>query len=126
MSSTFTESVVEEACREWLTALRYDIAHGPELIDTERHGDYGLVVLKDRLRNALRRLNPKVPASALDEAIRKLTRPDASSLVGGNHAMHRLLVEGVSVEYPRPDGTLGGEIVRVVDFETLTTTTFWR
>jgi len=116
-STNFTESVVEEAALAWLESLGYSIAHGPELIETERVGDYGRVVLEDRLRQALQRLNPKVPASALDEVFRKLTRPDSPSLVGGNHAMHRLLVEGVSVEYTRPDGTLGGDIIRVFDFD---------
>jgi len=65
------------------------------------------VLLEDRLREALVRLNPRVPASALEEVFRKVSRPDTPSLVGANHAMHRLLVEGVPVEYPRPDGSLG-------------------
>ncbi len=116
----FTESVVEEAALEWLEALGYGIAYGPEIgcgqPGAER-ADWGQVVLALRLRQALARLNPQVPASALEEAFRKLTRPDSPSLVGGNHAMHRLLVEGVPVEYPRPDGTLGGDLVRVLDFD---------
>jgi type I restriction enzyme, R subunit len=113
----FTESVVEEATLAWLEALGFGIAHGPELIDTERGGDYGRVVLEDRLRQTLQRLNPKVSASALDEVQRRLSRPDSPSLVGVNHAMHRLLVEGVPVEVQRLDGTLGGDLVRVFDFE---------
>ena len=118
--SHFTESVVEQAALAWLEALGYGIAYGPEIgcgqPGAER-ADWGQVVLEDRLRQALARLNPQVPASALGEAFRKLTRPDSPSLVGGNHAMHRLLVEGVPVEYPRPDGTLGGDLVRVIDFD---------
>jgi type I restriction enzyme R subunit len=116
----FTESVVEQAALEWLEALGYGIAHGPEIgcgqPGAERD-DWAQVVLEGRLRQALQRLNPKVPASALEEAFRKLTRPDSPSLVAGNHAMHRLLVEGVPVECPRPDGSLGGNIVRVIDFD---------
>ncbi|MCZ2340882.1 MAG: type I restriction endonuclease subunit R [Bacteroidales bacterium] len=115
-----TESVVEEAALEWLVALGYTIAHGPEIgcgqPGAERD-NWGQVVLEGRLRAALERLNPKIPASALDEAFRKLTRPDSPSLVAGNHAMHRLLVEGVPVEYQRADNSIGGDIVRVFDFD---------
>ncbi|MBI1918663.1 MAG: type I restriction endonuclease subunit R [Planctomycetes bacterium] len=120
MTTAFTESVVEEAALEWLGALGYGIAYGPEIgcgqPGAERT-DWSQVVLELRLRQALARLNPQVPASALEEAFRKLTRPDSPSLVGGNHVMHRLLVEGVPVEYPRPDGSLGGDLVRVLDFD---------
>src|SRR5262245_39463593 len=116
-TSMFTESVVEDAALSWLEALGYAVAPGLDLYETERRGDFGLVVLEDRLRQALRRLNPKVPSSALDEAFRKVTRPVAPSLASGNHAMHRLLVEGVPVEYPRRDSTLGGDIVCVIDFD---------
>lgn len=115
-SSSFTESVVEEAALDWLAGLGYAVAHGPEIVETERGGDYGRVVLADRLRAALVQLN-KVPASAIEEAFRKLTIPDLPSLVGGNHAMHRLLVEGVPVEYQRMDGSMGGDIVQVIDFD---------
>lgn len=112
-----TESIVEQAALDWLSGLGYSIAHGPEIAETERGGDYGRVVLEDRLRQALVRLNPQVPASALEEAFRKLTRPDSPSLVAGNHALHRLIVEGVPVEYQRPDGSIGGDIARVIDFD---------
>jgi type I restriction enzyme, R subunit len=33
-------------------------------------------VLTQRLRDALARLNPALPAEALEDAFRKLTRPD--------------------------------------------------
>ncbi len=119
-STSFTESVVEQAALAWLEALGYGIAHGPEIgcgqPGAERE-DWSQVVLEGRLRDALHRLNPKVPASAIEDAFRKLTRPDSPSMVAGNHAMHRLLVEGVPVEYQRDDNSIGGDIVRVIDYE---------
>ncbi len=118
--SIFAESVVEEAALEWLKALGYGIIPGPEIgcgqPGAERE-DWAQVVLVGRLRQAMVRLNPRVPRSAIEEAFRKLTRPDSPSLVAGNHTMHRLLVEGVPVEYQRPDNSLGGDIVRVIDFD---------
>ncbi len=126
-SRHFTESVIEQASLAWLEALNYEIAHGSEIgcgQPAAERADWGQVVLEGRLQQALARLNPLVPNSALEDAFRKLTRPHSPSLVGGNHAMHRLLVEGVPVEYPRPDGTLGGDLVRVFDFDDPTNNDF--
>ncbi len=119
-STSFTESVVEQAALAWLEALGYGIAHGPGIGSGQpgaERADWSQVVLEGRLREALLRLNLKVPASAIEEAFRKLTRSDSPSFVAGNHAMHRLLVDGVPVEYQRKDGSMGGDIVRVIDFE---------
>ena len=75
------------------------------------------------LRQALARLNPDLPPEALEDAYRKLTRVDAPSLVERNRAVHRMLVDGVTVEYRRKDGSIAGAQARVIDFDTRTTTT---
>lgn len=98
--TAFTESIVEEAALAWLEGLGYAILHGPDIAPGEpfaEREDYGQVVLERRLRQGLQRLNPDAPADALDEAFRRLTRPDSPSLVANNHAIHRYLVEGVPV-----------------------------
>ena len=118
--TAFTESVVEEAALAWLGGLGYAVQFGPAIAPGEaaaERADYGQVVLAGRLRDALARLNPDVPPAALDEAYRKLTRPDRPTLAANNHATHRMIAEGVPVEYFRPDGSLGGDLVRVLDFE---------
>ncbi len=103
--TAFTESTVEEAALAWLDGLGYAVRFGPAIAPgeaaAERH-DYGQVVLAGRLHDALARFNPGVPADALDEAYRKLTRPDRPTLTANNHAAHRMIVEGVPVEYFRP------------------------
>ena len=50
----------------------------PDTPGAER-ADYGEVVLERRLRDALATLNPGLPADALDDAYRKLTRPEGSA-----------------------------------------------
>jgi type I restriction enzyme R subunit len=75
------------------------------------------VILAERLRAALARLNPDLPADALDDAFRKLTRPEGPDLLPRNRALHRLLVDGVTVEYRAPSGEIRGAPVRVIDFE---------
>jgi len=119
-ANRFTESVVEQATLAWLESLGYAILHGPEIAPGEpfaERDDYGQVVLERRLRQALQRLNSQAPPDALDEAFRRLTRPDSPSLVANNHVVHRYLVEGVPVEYQRADGSFRGDLIRVLDHD---------
>ncbi|MFN8650585.1 MAG: type I restriction endonuclease subunit R [Gemmatimonadales bacterium] len=115
-----TESVVEEAALDWLKASGWPIAHGPDIapdvLGAERRS-YGEVVLADRLRKALGRLNPALPREALEDAARKLTHPEGVDLLQRNRALHRLLVSGVSVEYRTSSGDIRGTQVRVIDFD---------
>jgi type I restriction enzyme R subunit len=104
----FAESVVEDAALAWLEALGYGVLHGPDIaigeLAAERSDpNYRDVVLESRLRQVLVRLNPELPSEALEEAYRKLKRADAPSLVERNRAIHRMLVDGVTVEYRRKD-----------------------
>ncbi len=115
-----TESIVEDATLEWLEDLGYTLLHGPDIApgepDAERN-DYGEVFLTTRLRQAFSTLNPNLPAEALDDAFRKLTRIDGSSMVERNRTFHRMLVNGVPVEYRRSDGSIAGAQAKVIDFE---------
>ncbi len=116
----FTESTVEDAALAWLEGIGWRLAHGPEIApDTpaaERR-DYGEVVLARRLRDALARLNPALPPEALEGAFRKLTRPEGADLIQRNRAVHRLLVDGVTVEYRDAEGAIRGAQARVIDFD---------
>ena len=119
ISENFTESVVEQAALAWLESLNYTVVAGPQIAPGEpqsERDDYRQVVLLRRFRQALQRLNPQVPSDALEEAFRKLTRMEAHPLATSNHAVHKYLVEGVPVEYQRTDGSIGGDLVRVLDF----------
>ncbi len=120
--SSFTESVVEEAALEWLGRLGYEVMHGPDIAAGEpaaERGDSGYrdVVLEMRFRSALARLNPDLPSEALDDAHRKLMRLDAPSLIERNRAVHRMLVDGITVEFRRKDGSIGGAQARLIDFD---------
>ena len=118
--TTFTESEVEQAALEWLKGLHWSIVHGPDIApDTpnSERVDYEQVILKRRLRDALIRLNPILPNEALDDAFRKLTRPEGSSLEARNRAFHRMLVDGVTVEYRNAEGAIRGAQARVIDFD---------
>src|SRR3954466_6021058 len=59
---------------------------------------------------------PRVPQDARAEALRKFLRVGTPSLTQTNRAFHRMLRDGVPVEYPRSDGSIAGDHVRLVDF----------
>ena len=120
MPRAYRESQVEEAALAWLETLDWRIAHGPDIAPDApgaERADYGDVVLEQRLRDALARLNPDIPAPALDDAFLKLTRPEGATLETRNRAFHRLLVDGVTVEHRTDDGSIRGAQARVFDFD---------
>src|SRR5205823_13066949 len=109
---TLNESIVEDAALSWFKELGYSVAHAPHLAPGEtaaERSSFGDVVLISRLREAITRLNPAIPSDAREEALRKVLRHDASSLVGNNRAFHRMLRDGVPVEYRRDDGSIAGD-----------------
>jgi type I restriction enzyme R subunit len=118
----FAESVVEEAALAWLADAGWDVRNGPEIaagLPAAERSDptYRDVVLERRLRQALVRLNPDLPSEVLDDAFRKLMRTEAPTLLERNRAVHRVFVEGVTVEYGRPDGSIAGAQARAIDFD---------
>ncbi len=114
------ESDVEEAAIQWLLRLGYSAVNGAQIAPGEREAgriDYGQVVLEERLRQALLQLNPALPGEAIEDAFRKLTRPEGPELMARNRVVHRLLVAGATVEYRRGDGSIAGAQARVLDFD---------
>ncbi len=114
------EKDVEAAALAWLESLGWRTAYGPDIApggDFPERGRYEDVVLALRLRDALGRLNPNLPASALDDAFRKLTRLEGTTLETRNRHFHRLLVDGVTVEYRTADGGIRGSQVQAIDYE---------
>ena len=114
-----SECTVEDAALGWLENLGWSLAHGPDIAPDTPHAeraDYGTVVLEGRLRTALEQLNPGLPSEALDDAFRRLARPEGSTLEARNRAFHRMLGAGVTVEYRVDDGAIRGAQARIIDF----------
>ena len=106
---SLNESIVEDAALQWFGELGYGVGHGPHMAPGEpaaERDSFGEVVLVGRLREAILRLNPAIPNEAREEALRKALRVGTPSLTQTNRAFHRMLRDGVPVEYPRPDGSI--------------------
>ena len=113
-----TENDLEQLALQWFqdTGWRYeagpDIAHdGPR----PERADYQQVVLRGRLASALVRLNPHLPPAACDQAAQALIAAGAPPLISQNHRFHRLLLDGVPVEFADGDDKKG-DVAQVVDF----------
>ena len=114
------ESHVEEAAIEWFKELGYIYADGRTIAPGEPAAEretFGSVVLEGRLQAAIDRINPKIPADAREEAFQKVLRHGTPSLMQTNRAFHEVLRNGVLVEYKRADGSIAGDLVRLIDFE---------
>ena len=105
----FSESMLEAAALGWFQALGYAVLPGLQLAPgelTAERESFSNVLLLGRLRQAIGRLNPTIPEEAREEALRKLLRLGTPSLTQTNRSFHQLLLDGVPVEYPRPDGSV--------------------
>lgn len=119
MNSRFAESTVEEAALSWFGKMDYAFLAGPDIAPDQlaaERTNFSEAILSKRLKATLRKLNPNVPTEALEDAYRKITVPQSPSAITNNRAFHRMLVEGVEVEYRRPDGSIGGDRVWLINF----------
>jgi len=116
---SITEAHIEETALTWFEALGYETVHGPDMAPGEpaqERETYGDVILIGRLRAALERINPQVPEGAIEDAMRKVLEAEVGPLEVRNRAFHKLLVDGIPVEYQR-DGRTMGDSVWLVDFD---------
>lgn len=117
-----SEAAVELALLEQLHGLGYSIEQeeniGPDGHHPERES-HDEVVLRKRLENAVALLNPGLPFEARQDAIRKVMQSELPSLLEENRRIHKLMTEGVDVEYYDDDGTLTVGKVSLIDFERL-------
>ncbi len=120
MSPGIVESHVEEAALAWLQELGYGVASGIDIGPDGGHPErdnYCEVLLVDRVKAAITRLNPALSAETRAEVVAKLRQSETPLLVEENRRLHRYLVEGVPVEVRRSDGSIGGEQARLIDFD---------
>lgn len=113
-----TEDQLERETLGWLTDTGYLHSYGldiaPDGARPER-GNYNQVLLVGRLREAIAKLNPSVPLPAREDALHQVLNLDIPVMLAANQAFHRLLINGVPVEYQK-NGETRGDFVRLIDF----------
>ena len=111
------ESDVEREMLGWFEDLGYEVVAGADLApdgaNPERK-NYKQVLLEGRLRSALHRLNPELPAAAIADAVGVMQGMGTPGLLGANREFQRRLTAGVQVYWQQKGETQGGR-VRLAD-----------
>lgn len=116
--AVISEDHIEQIIIQEFIELGYQYINGsdisPDGAMPER--EYNEVVLKNRLQEAIAKLNPTIPYDAQEEALRKVLRSDSPELFQNNYQFHKYLTEGVDVEYRKTD-RIAGDKVWIIDYE---------
>lgn len=118
----FSEEELEEAGLEWFRELGYTVLFGPDIAPDGEYCErinYGQLVLEDRLRDALYRINSDISVKAIEDAMRKITIPTSPDMIINNRNFHHLITDGVDVEYQRTDGSTKTDKVWLFDEDNL-------
>lgn len=120
--SKFDEDQLEQAGINWFKELDYTYMNGYEISPGGRYEEresHKEVVLKERLRNALYTINSDIPNKAIENAIRKILIPQEPSLLENNRNFHKMITDGIDVEYEREDGSTKYDKVWIFDKENI-------
>lgn len=120
MTVGIDENVVEEAALDYFQQLGYETAWGPSIAQDGQmpeRSDYGQVLLRDRLRAALQRINPQYDSSVIEKTLITLDRAESQNALAENERVHRLITQGVPVEHRLADGSVRTSLVWLVDFD---------
>jgi type I restriction enzyme R subunit len=118
MTKYLVEQDIEDAALEILQELGYKVVYGPEIApdgSKPERAKWDDVILVERLKDAIDRLNPDIPKEAKEDALKKVLRASSHKLVQNNKTFHKYLTTGVEVEY-RKNGRIKGDIVQLFDF----------
>lgn len=114
-----TENIIEQSAIEILQSYGWGYVNGkeisPEGLYCERES-FEQVVLSERLRKALPRINPTIPGYDLDTAIQKILRISSPDLLHNNEEFHRVLIEKVKVPY-QENGFERSHEIALIDFD---------
>ncbi|MCB8931600.1 MAG: type I restriction endonuclease subunit R [Bacteroidetes bacterium] len=114
-----TENIIEQLAIEILQSQGWEYANGkeisPEGLFCERES-FSQIVLLNRLRTAISKINPTIPLDAQEAAVQKVLRIASPDLLHNNEEFHRLLVEKVKIPY-QENGYERSHEVALIDFE---------
>ncbi|GAB1810769.1 type I restriction endonuclease subunit R [Priestia megaterium] len=116
----YNESELEVATLEWLEELGYDIVEGPDIApdgENPERDSFQDIVLVDRLRDSLKKINPTIEPKVIEEAIQKIIANASPNVVLNNKQFHKLVTDGIEIQTQGKDGYNPTVSVYVFDFE---------
>ncbi len=117
----FNEASFENSIVELLEDIGYKHVYGPDLGRTEE--EYKSPFMESELRSSIERINPTMPAVAIDEAIYKIRNYEAGSLISKNETFTDYIQNGVTVTYAI-NGESKSELVYLVDYDNISANSF--
>ena len=114
-----TENDIELLAIEQLEKLGYNYIYAPDIApdsETPERESFEDVLLVNRLRLAVNRINSTIPADAREDAIKQIMRLNSPELISNNETFHRMLTEGIKVTYKK-NGDTRGDYVWLIDFD---------
>lgn len=125
------EEQLENLCLDWFREGGWDVFNGPDIAPDSNNplrNDYAQVVLDGQLRAAFKTINKHLPAAQIEHCFEQckaiVLKPESLDLITNNRAFHRLLLEGVPVEYKKADGEPVADHAFIIDFDNLNNNTF--
>ena len=116
------DTLSEQPVIEWLKKMGYEYAFGPEISpggSFMERGDYRQVVLENRLKRSLKRINPDLPDHILDQVFNKISKYHHPDLEMGNKEIYEMITRGVRVDVRNENEEIKGKIARIIDFDHL-------
>lgn len=114
-----TEDNIEKFSIELLQSIGWDYKHGlliaPGAEQSERE-NFEQIILLNRFRKFVQKINPSIPKDAQEQAIQKVLRIYTPELLHNNESFHQLLLEKVKIPY-QEDGFERSYEVALIDFE---------
>jgi type I restriction enzyme R subunit len=113
-----TESAIEDLTITLLETQGYQYTHGYNIApdsETPERSSFEEILLPERVKTAVSRINPTIPPDAREDAIKQIQRISSPNLITNNETFHRMLTEGINVSYQK-DGNSRGDLVWLIDF----------
>jgi len=121
MANKITEDAVEQMAIEILEAQGFSYIYGPTIApdgELPERGNFADVILRERLKKAIDKLNPDIPEEAKEQALRQVANLPSQNLIENNEVFHRMVTDGVEVEYLGEHGVKGDK-VWLFDFQNI-------
>jgi type I restriction enzyme R subunit len=120
------EDQLEQLALTWFQDNGYNYIHGAEIAPesaTPYRNDFREVILAKECFEALSALNPGIPSDKIEEVIRFITHPAGVNSVYKNRAFHKMLLDGVQVEFERKGENIK-DLVYLIDFNSVAANRF--
>jgi type I restriction enzyme R subunit len=114
-SHNIYEDELEQAALEWFEELGYETAFAPDISpggDYPERSDYSDIILEERLKDALKRINPDLPQEALDDAMHQILVPLNPALIDNNRLFQKMVTDGVNATFRAIPTGLSKNILR--------------